>query len=119
MFKFKVTHYSIANGAIESRSSQEYDTLDEIAAITQERINLYFDYSHPRYAMHTPTDKEIIYYTPCDDRMGDLVELRDVTLIIMKYKKYIERGKAFKIVVQYYDTLSEKHTQLAVFEIST
>ncbi len=117
MYKLNTTHYSIASSAVESKSIVECETINEVADIIQMRADIYFDRSHPVYAMHTPTPKEIVHYGYGGDRMGNLVQLNNLTDYILNHKNLIKDGNPFRIIVQYYDHLNERYTPLITFSV--
>jgi len=118
MYKLNVTHYSIAQGAIENKSIKEFATIEEVAHIIQERVNLYFDQSHPLYGMHTRSPKEVIVCTDVADRNGELVEPQKVYGITMHYKKYIDNNMPFRIAVKHYDNLNTRYSSLVIIDVN-
>ena len=116
MYKLNATYYSIATAYIEAKTITSYDSIEEVAVITQNICASYFISKHPLYAMHTPTPKEIVYSLAGE--MGELVEMKDVTDLILNHKKRLNNGASLKIEILYYNYLSKRNTSLAIFIIT-
>ncbi len=127
MYQLNATYYSIADSTIEAKNNTVYDSLVEVAVMTQKIVTKYFTKDHPLYALHTPTPKEVIYYSYPGERMGDLViqlkeseegSGKEVMNLVLNHERRINSGTPFRVEISYYDHLNKRNTTLAVFTIS-